>query len=171
MEQSLSPESAQLKKQLKQQEEAQRRAAQASEEAAERRRRAEEEERKAKEEETRAAAEATQLREKLEARATKRAEAQHAEWSQKFDELRGRASLNVAGLRAQLHTAHAKATLLQEQVVGAEAELAEGGKLTPPILCLVKLFYKPIQHAVFYCIQSDAGNRVRVDADEDGNRG
>ena len=79
MAQPLSPESARLQKQLKKQEEEQRRAAQASEEAAERRRRAEEEERKAKEEETRAAAEATQLREKLEARATKRAEAQHAE--------------------------------------------------------------------------------------------
>jgi len=39
--------------------------------------------------------------------------------------LAARAADEVAGLRAQLHTAHAKATLLQEQVVGAEAELAE----------------------------------------------
>ena len=86
MAQPLSPESARLQKQLKKQEEEQRRAAQASEEAAERRRRAEEEERKAKEEETRAAAEATQLREKLEARATKRAEAQHAEAARAVEE-------------------------------------------------------------------------------------
>ena len=86
MAQPLSPESARLQKQLKKQEEEQRRAAQASEEAAERRRRAEEEERKAKEEETRAAAEATQLREKLEARATKRAEAQRAEAARAVEE-------------------------------------------------------------------------------------
>ena len=39
--------------------------------------------------------------------------------------LAARAADEVSGLRAQLHAAHSKAALLQEQVVGAEAELGE----------------------------------------------
>ena len=39
--------------------------------------------------------------------------------------LAARAADEVAGLRVQLHAAHSKAVVLQEQVVGAEAELCE----------------------------------------------